>query len=144
MQNLVSLLAGVLFSVGLGVAGMTKPSKIQGFLDIFGEWQPELIFVMAGAVAIYASFFIMVTKRKKPVLGDKFFVPTNNVVDKKLLIGAAIFGAGWGWGGFCPGPAVTAMGSGDRAAILFVFFMVLGMLLFKFYERLVINKGVAK
>lgn len=109
MVAFVSLVCGILFGVGLAASGMTDPAKVQGFLDIFGYWDPSLIFVMGGAVTLTLITFRFVLKRQKPVLAETFDLPTTTQIDKKLLIGAALFGIGWGISGFCPGPAIASV-----------------------------------
>ena len=109
MVALVSLVCGILFGVGLAVSGMTDPAKVQGFLDLFGHWDPSLIFVMGGAVTLTLITFRFVLKRQKPVLAETFDLPIATQIDKKLLTGAALFGIGWGISGFCPGPAIASI-----------------------------------
>lgn len=126
--NLWSYLAGLIFGVGLVLAGMVDPSKVIGFLDVFsGAWDPSLGFVMGGAVAVHFVLFRVITRRASPIFDAKFQIPTRTDLDPKLLGGAAIFGIGWGLGGFCPGPGITSLGSGSFAAVLFVSTMTLGM-----------------
>ena len=115
-----ALVAGILFGVGLVVGGMTIPSKIVGFLNFFGDWDPSLVFVMAGAIAVYLPAYRLITKRSKPILEEVFVLPSRRDIDGRLLVGAAIFGAGWGLGGFCPGPALTSLGGLSEAALTFV------------------------
>jgi uncharacterized membrane protein YedE/YeeE len=110
---------------------MTRPEKVISFLDFFGgKWDPSLLLVMGGAVLVTASTFRLILKRAHPVLGGDFVVPKNGAIDGRLVAGAAIFGVGWGLGGFCPGPGVVALVSGARAPIVFTAAMVAGMLLF--------------
>ena len=126
----VELLAGAVFALGLAVSGMTQPAKVVGFLDFFGSWDPSLAFVMLGAVAVYALAYRRGARRMgKPFFAERFSLPTRSTVDAPLVAGAAIFGIGWGLGGFCPGPGLVAFGAGARTAWWFVPAAVAGMLL---------------
>lgn len=120
---------GVLFSIGLGVSGMTEASNILGFLDVLGNWQGELLFVMGGAVVVYAILYRMIVKRPKPLFGEAFSLPTRVDLDKRLIIGALLFGIGWGVTGLCPGPGLASLISGEPHSAVFVVTMVVGMLL---------------
>lgn len=124
-----ALLSGLLFGVGLGVSGMTLPSKVVGFLDVTGAWDASLAFVMMGAIAVHALMYRLVRRRESPLFDGVFHVPTRRDLDGRLLLGAALFGVGWGLGGFCPGPALVSAASGAGTAILFVVTMLVGMLL---------------
>jgi len=128
---LVALLAGTLFGLGLAISGMMNPAKVVGFLDVAGEWDPTLAFVMGGALLVTIPAFRLILKRPRPVLADEFDLPTKKDVDARLLAGSAIFGVGWGLAGFCPGPAVTALASGLAPVFAFVAAMVAGMALYK-------------
>lgn len=137
MKHVISaLLAGFVFAVGLVVAGMTQPSKIVGFLDVFGSWDPTLAFVMMGAIGVHFGTRLLVLRRERPVLQPRFVLPTRNDIDGRLLVGAVLFGAGWGLSGYCPGPAITSLATNAGVAWLFVAAMVAGMLLFAGYDRL--------
>lgn len=125
--KLVMAFAGVLFGVGLAISGMTQPEKVVGFLDVFGQWNPSLMFVMGGALMVSMIFGRRVLRRRAPVYDDKFHLPEKTAIDRSLVVGAAIFGVGWGIGGFCPGPALVAAGAGRTPALVFVATMVLGM-----------------
>lgn len=128
--NIAAFLCGVLFSIGLGISGMTQPQKVIGFLDIFGDWDFSLAFVMGGAVISYLVLQLWIQRRfSMPVLGGTFQIPTRKDLDRSLIFGALLFGVGWGLGGYCPGPAITSLGSGSLNAILFVAAMGIGMLL---------------
>ena len=118
---------GVLFGLGLIVSGMSNPAKILSFLDITGNWDPSLIFVMGGAVIVGLCGFYLVSKRSKTFFGGAFHIPTRRDISKPLIIGGLIFGAGWGIAGFCPGPAIVAMGDGQLKAFVFVLAMLAGM-----------------
>jgi uncharacterized membrane protein YedE/YeeE len=127
--------AGLLFGIGLIVGGMTRPAKVIGFLDVTGDWDPSLAFVMGGALAVHLALYRLIRRRPSPLLDARFHVPTRRDVDVRLVAGAALFGAGWGLAGFCPGPALVSAASGPEAA-LFVAAMLVGMYLFKIFDRL--------
>jgi len=127
--NVVAFAAGALFAVGLAVSGMTKPSKVAGFLDVAGAWDASLAFVMAGAVAVHFVGLRLVRRRSRPLFDATFHLPTRKDLDPRLVLGAALFGVGWGLGGFCPGPAIVAAGGASTGAIVFVLGMTLGMVL---------------
>jgi uncharacterized membrane protein YedE/YeeE len=120
---------GLVFACGLVAGGMTQPSKVVGFLDFTGAWDPSLALVMGGALGTHALLRRFVTTRSRPLLAPVFSVPTRKDLDARLVAGAAIFGAGWGLGGFCPGPAIVALGGGMSAALVVVPAMLAGMLL---------------
>jgi uncharacterized membrane protein YedE/YeeE len=133
---LVALFAGTLFGVGLAVSGMVNPAKVIGFLDIAGEWDPTLIFVMGGALLVTIPAFRMILNRPRPLLADGFALPTRSALDARLVGGSALFGVGWGLSGFCPGPAVVAMVTGLVPVFAFVAAMVAGMVLYAWvFER---------
>ncbi len=125
----VSLLSGLIMAAGLIISGMTNPQKVIGFLDLFGNFDPTLAFVMIGALLVTGTGYCLIGKCKKPVLCDSFNPPSNQKVDAPLILGAAIFGIGWGWAGFCPGPAIVGIGLGVSKAIIFVCAMGIGMFL---------------
>lgn len=127
MQIVSSLVAGLLFGVGLIVSGMVNPQKVQNFLDLFGAWDPSLAFVMGGAVLVALPGFWLVRGLGKPIFGDRFRLPTRNDVDLRLVTGAAVFGIGWGLGGYCPGPALTALPLAASGTVTFVVAMLAGM-----------------
>tara|TARA_B110001454_G_C12723340_1_gene436812 strand:+ start:26216 stop:26656 length:441 start_codon:yes stop_codon:yes gene_type:complete len=129
-QNIISFVVGFIFAIGLAVSGMTQPSKIINFLNPW-EWDPSLLFVMIAALGVHMLAYPMVRRRTSPILDTKWHVPTRKDVTARLIIGSMLFGVGWGLGGFCPGPGVTSLASGDLRAILFVGSMIAGMLLFK-------------
>jgi uncharacterized protein len=120
LMAIVGLSSGLLFGAGLVVSGMTDPAKVQGFLDFTGSWDPTLAFVMAGAIAVHFTAYRLIRGRRAPVLGGNFQIPTRKDIDAKLLAGAALFGLGWGLGGYCPGPAVTALSTGAPSVVAFV------------------------
>jgi uncharacterized protein len=123
----ISFLVGFLFAAGLIYSKMTDPQVIIGFLDITGDWRPELLFVMAGAWLAHMPFVKFILKKSHPVLDTHFHVPSNTKIDKELILGAALFGAGWGLAGFCPGPAIVSLGTGSYEVLWFVAFMFAGM-----------------
>ena len=125
---MVALACGAVFSVGLCISGMTRPSKVLGFLDFFGSWDPSLAAVMVGAIGVAALAFRLSAGRDRPLLDDRFRVPpAGEAVSARLVAGAAIFGVGWGLSGICPGPAVTTLVSGHLGPLVFVAAMVVGM-----------------
>jgi uncharacterized membrane protein YedE/YeeE len=134
-QKVVALGAGILFSVGLVVSGMTVPANIIGFLDVAGEFRPALMFVMVGAIAVNALVVALLRKRSQPLCADRFLSPTKTTLDARLLGGAALFGVGWGLGGFCPGPGIVALASGALPALVFVGSMLAAMAVTIRYEH---------
>lgn len=127
--------AGVLFSVGLMLAGMTQPAKVIGFLDFAGHWDPSLAFVMVGGIAVFAVFYRVLPSRTKPLFAERFSPPTRKDIDPRLIVGASLFGVGWGLSGFCPGPALAALGAGAQPATILVPAMVVGMYLASLLDR---------
>ncbi len=120
LRSLAALAAGTVFGIGLVVGGMTLPSKVIGFLDFTRSWDPTLMFVMGGAVIVHAAVHRLVLRRPSPLFADRFHRPSRGGVDARLIGGAAIFGLGWGLGGYCPGPAVTSLVSGQLEVLAFV------------------------
>lgn len=131
MSILVQFAIGLVFGLGLVIAGMSDPAKVLNFLDLAaipsGGWDPSLAFVMAGAIAVTFIGFRLVLRRKQPIFGGKFHLPTATDIDARIIVGPAIFGVGWGIAGFCPGPAFTAMTIGGSPALIFVAAMLAGM-----------------
>jgi uncharacterized protein len=127
-KDAVAALCGLLFAFGLGLGGMTNPLKVQAFLDLLGKWDPSLMFVMGGGIAVGLWSFTAAKRRAHPLLGGDFGWPRATRVDVQLVAGAAIFGVGWGLTGYCPGPALVALGSGRIGPAVAVSAMVLGML----------------
>jgi hypothetical protein len=117
-----------LFGAGLAISQMINPAKVLAFLDVAGAWDPSLAFVMLGAVVVTALGYRFVLRQPKPLLDDDFSVPTRTDVDGRLVIGSAIFGVGWGLGGYCPGPAIASIGFGAMTTVVFVIFMAIGMI----------------
>jgi uncharacterized membrane protein YedE/YeeE len=135
-NRLYEFLVGLLFGWGLLIAGMTDPGKVIGFLDLAGLWDPSLGFVMGGAIAVGLFAFGLARKRTTNLLGGALHLPTASQIDRPLVIGSLLFGAGWGIAGFCPGPAIVSMASGQPKALVFVLAMVCGMMIFEGIERL--------
>ncbi|WP_244814192.1 YeeE/YedE family protein [Caballeronia sp. Lep1P3] len=135
MALLTALFSGLLFGVGLMVSGMANPTKVLGFLDIAGRWDPSLAFVMGGAIAVGSVAFLLAKRRKKSLLGWSIQIPAGKQVTLRLVMGSAVFGVGWGLAGFCPGPALVAMGAGFPKAWGFVGAMLGGMVVFEIIER---------
>jgi uncharacterized protein len=124
----IALISGLLFGVGLTLSQMTNPNKVLGFLDLAGNWDPSLIFVMAGALTVTLLSFRLILKCPAPVFDKAFYLPSKSAIDKTLLIGAAIFGIGWGISGYCPGPSVAGLGLGTSESIVMVFSIYLGFI----------------
>ncbi len=145
MRHLLSaLLVGLLFGAGLALGGMTLPEKIVGFLDVTGDWDPSLLFVMGGAVLSYAALYRRIARREGPLFGASFQVPTNRRIDRRLVVGSLLFGAGWGLGGLCPGPALTSLATGATEVVTFVAAMLGGMFLFRVYEGALARRRAAQ
>lgn len=138
---LAAFFSALLFGLGLGVSGMTLPSKVIGFLDVTGNWDPSLAFVMFGAIAVHSVTFRLIAKRESPLLTTKFQIPTNKDIDPKLIVGSLLFGAGWGLGGFCPGPALVSLVSGVPSVAVFVVSMIVGVYLHHFVNKKLLSKG---
>lgn len=138
---LLAGLAGLVFGLGLIVSGMADPAKVLGFLDLAGAWDPSLALVMGGAVAVGVVAFTIAGRRATTLLGDVLRLPTAREIDARLVGGSLMFGIGWGLAGFCPGPAIVALGMGLPKATIFVAAMVAGMLLFEAFERLGPRRG---
>ncbi len=130
MKWLTIFLAGILFALGLGISGMTQPEKVIGFLDIAGNWDPSLAFVMGGAVGINIILYRLILRRRRPVFDKTFTMPRQRNIGGRLISGAALFGIGWGLAGYCPGPALTSGVTASSSALLFIVAMLGGMLAF--------------
>lgn len=127
MQYIIAIIAGLLFGAGLAASDMNNPERVQGFLDLFGNWDPSLMFVMVGALLLaLPAFQIILRKRNSPILAKRFYLPTNIKIDKDLILGAVLFGMGWAIVGYCPGPAIAALGYGYTDAVIFVIAMMIG------------------
>jgi uncharacterized membrane protein YedE/YeeE len=135
-SRLSEFIVGLLFGWGLLISGMTDPGKVIGFLDLAGTWDPSLALVMGGAIAVGFFAFGMAKKRTRNFFGGALHLPTSRDIDKRLLLGALLFGAGWGLAGFCPGPGIVSMAAGQPKAVLFVVAMLAGMLVFEWIDRL--------
>ncbi len=135
MILLFALLAGLVFGLGLIVSGMANPAKVLGFLDLAGNWDPSLAFVMAGAISVGFFAFLLAKNRRYSLLGTEMKLPAAGPVDRRLVVGSILFGMGWGLAGFCPGPGLVALGMGETKAAVFVLAMLAGMALFELLER---------
>lgn len=131
---LASLAIGFVFGVGLLLSGMTQPAKVVNFLDVLGNWDPSLGFVMGGAIAVHFVAYRLVPRLPKPVWAERWALPTRRDIDPRLLVGAALFGAGWGLGGYCPGPALTSVVAGASSTMIFTGSMLAGMWGFSVWE----------
>ena len=137
MNSLFTAFAsGVIFSIGLGISGMTQPAKVTAFLDFTGNWDPSLACVMIGAITVHAILYQVIRRRPTPLFASAFSIPTRQDIDPRLVGGSALFGIGWGLGGFCPGPAVTSLASGHISVVIFVAAMIGGMYLYRVVESL--------
>lgn len=135
MQLLMAFIVGLVFGIGLIVSGMTNPAKVQGFLDLGGQWDPSLAFVMGGAILVGLVAFRLAGARQRSLLGEAMRLPTSNRIDRRLVLGGLAFGIGWGLGGYCPGPALASLAGGGKA-VVFSLAMVAGMAIFEILERL--------
>ena len=135
MAPIFAFVAGLVFGLGLIVAGMVNPAKILGFLDLAGKWDPSLALVMAGAIAVGLVAFALARRRTVSALGLPMQLPSASTLDARLVGGSLVFGIGWGLAGFCPGPAIVALGAGYAKAAVFVVAMLLGMGAFELIER---------
>lgn len=135
MAIFTSLLAGLVFGLGLMLSGMADPSKVLGFLDLAGAWDPSLALVMAGAIGVGLLAFAVAGRRERALLGAEMRLPSARHIDRRLVGGGLMFGVGWGLAGFCPGPALVALGMGQTKAVIFVLAMLAGMALFELIER---------
>ncbi|MYM73010.1 YeeE/YedE family protein [Duganella sp. FT109W] len=132
---IISFVAGLIFGIGLIISGMADPAKVLAFLDLAGLWNPSLIFVMAGAIGIGFFAFLWAKSRKTTLLGGEMKLPSATKIDRRLIIGAVMFGIGWGIAGFCPGPALVGLGMGLPKALIFVAAMLAGMALYELLDR---------
>jgi uncharacterized membrane protein YedE/YeeE len=134
-HSLAAFVVGFVFAVGLGISGMTEPQKVIGFLDLFGLWDPSLLFVMAGAISIHFISYKLIRKRESPLIVKDWHVPTKKDITPSLLTGSLLFGTGWALAGFCPGPAVTSIASFEIRPLLFVGSMLIGMVIFQSLDK---------
>lgn len=130
-----SLLSGLIFGLGLILAGMANPAKVLAFLDLVGRWDPSLGLVMGGAIAVGVVAFTIAKKRQLSYLGFTIQLPTSRIIDKRLVLGSLVFGMGWGLVGICPAPAFVLVGSGSDKGLIFTVFMILGMVIFEVLEN---------
>jgi uncharacterized protein len=141
-KSWASFFVGFVFAIGLVVSGMTQPHKIIQFLDIGGSWDYSLIFVMIGAIAVHAIAYPLVRRRESPLFETKWHVPTRKDITPSLVVGSTLFGMGWGLGGFCPGPAITSLSSGNAQSFIFVGSMLSGMVLFKISDKYILSQNL--
>ena len=136
MRNaLASLIVGFMFAIGLGLSGMTQPQKVIGFLNIFSQWDPSLMFVMFGAISVHFVTYKLIRKKKTPLISSTWHVPTKKEITPALIGGSFLFGIGWALGGYCPGPALTSLASLSTKPFVFVISMLLGMWIFKVIDK---------
>ena len=141
MKLFVALLVGLIFGLGLIISGMADPSKVLDFLDLAGNWDPSLAFVMGGAIVVGVIAFHFASRRHKSLLGDPMRLPTATQIDRRLVLGGVTFGIGWGLSGYCPGPALVSLGSGDAKPVIFVLALIAGMGVFELLERLALARA---
>lgn len=127
MKQWPALIAGLIFGAGLALSGMTDTTKVLGFLDLFGDWIPDLAFVMGGALLVTLAATPLVLRRAKPLLAEGFSLPASKTIDRRLIVGGALFGVGWGLWGYCPGPAIVAVSYGESTTVMFLAAMLVGM-----------------
>ena len=135
LRQVVIFASGILFALGLGLSGMTQPEKVKGFLDFAGKWDPTLLTVIGAATGLNLILFRFILRRKQPILATSFSLPTRKDLDTPLLLGSALFGIGWGIGGFCPGPAITSLASGTLTVLIFVVAMLGGSAAYLSFEN---------
>lgn len=140
MQIIIALIVGLVFGIGLIVSGMTNPSKVLGFLDLAGQWDPSLGLVMGGAIAVGFVAFRVAGRRERSLLGDAMRLPTATHIDRRLLLGGLAFGVGWGLAGYCPGPVLASIAAGGAKPLVFCVAMLSGMALFALMERLSLRR----
>lgn len=136
---LSAFIVGIIFGIGLTLAQMINPAKVLSFLDLAGAWDPSLAFVMAGGAGIAAIFYPIILRRPRPLLAEKFQVPARTDIDARLMLGASLFGIGWGLAGLCPGPAIAVLALGRSEAVIFVLAMVTGFALYELYDRILMK-----
>ena len=134
MNKIISLISGAIFGFGLTLSSMTNPAKVLGFLNLFGQWDPSLIFVMIGAIIVSSPFFFLLKSKEKPLFARSFLTPEIKKIDTKLIIGSALFGIGWGSVGLCPGPAISSLALLNNYSLTFIASMFLGFLLAKVFN----------
>lgn len=134
-RSIAVFFGGLAFALGLGVSGMTDANKVIGFLNLAGDWDPSLAFVMVGGIGVHLILYRLILRRQSPLFGDRFHIPTRRDISPQLIGGSALFGVGWGLGGFCPGPGLVSLTGFGLEAAVFVAFMLGGMLMQKFAHR---------
>ena len=134
MNKLISLISGIIFGIGLIVSQMINPEKVLGFLNLFGNWDPSLAFVMVGALIVSSPLFHLIKNKDKPLFAEKFDYSNNKEINNKLILGSALFGAGWGLGGLCPGPAISSIALLNINSIIFIAAMFIGFYLVKYFK----------
>lgn len=134
-NNISAFVVGILFAMGLGFSGMTKPEKVFGFLDVFGSWDPSLIFVMAGAVIVHFVAFRFIVRQKSPLFSPDWHLPKKAEITRPLIGGSFLFGVGWALAGYCPGPALTSLASFQSRPVIFFVSLIFGMFLFRVVDR---------
>jgi uncharacterized membrane protein YedE/YeeE len=134
-NNVAALIVGILFAIGLGISGMTRPEKVFGFLDVFGSWDASLIFVMFGAVIIHFISYRFIIRLKSPLFSQEWHLPKKKEITWSLVTGAFLFGLGWALAGYCPGPALTSLASFQSRPFIFFMSMIFGMFLFRLVDR---------
>ena len=139
MSKIVSFMSGIIFGVGLSISNMINPGKVLGFLNLFGQWDPSLIFVMLGAISVSAPIFFLYRNKNKPLFADNFSISTLKSIDKNLIIGSGTFGIGWGMVGFCPGPAISSLALLNTYSVFFILSMLGGFLLTKLVDQIIIR-----
>ncbi|MDJ0678950.1 MAG: YeeE/YedE family protein [Xenococcaceae cyanobacterium MO_167.B52] len=140
-QKLIALLSGLLFGFGLSLSQMIDRDRVLGFLDVAGDWDPTLLFVLGGAVGVTVIAFRFVLRLPQPIFNSKFYLPTRKDIDLPLILGTAIFGIGWGIAGYCPGPGITALVLGTPNPVLFVIAFIVGSLIYQWYAGLSLNSN---
>lgn len=142
MNKIISAFAvGIIFGIGLTIAQMVNPAKVLSFLDLAGNWDPSLAFVMGGGAGVAAIGYRLVLRRPRPLLADAFQIPTRTDLDTRLIIGGGLFGIGWGIAGLCPGPALAVLALGRSEVVIFVLAMVTGFALYELYDRVLMKKN---
>ncbi|MCH9661634.1 MAG: YeeE/YedE family protein [Bacteroidetes bacterium] len=134
MKNIVSLVCGTIFGIGLTLSQMTNPEKVIGFLNVFGDWDPTLVMVMIGALIVTGIGYVVSFKSKKPLLNDQFYLPKSNDIDSTLILGSIFFGFGWGLSGYCPGPAIANLMINSTEAVYFITSMLVGFVIIHIFK----------
>lgn len=140
MQVVMAFVTGLIFGLGLILSGMTDPTKVIGFLDLAGNWDPSLAFVMGGAVLVGSIAFHFARGRTKAILGDAMRLPTATQIDRRLVLGGLAFGVGWGLSGYCPGPALASLAQGGAKPLIFAAAMLVGMAIYELQDRLAASR----